>query len=118
MDVSEEKQIVKKFYIIALVLNVVIPFLIGKIIIGDSTTIIQLLYIAIWILSILNAMSFAVYFLIPGFESKRDKNATLFFPSILLLGLCVVELNFIYFLAYTLIQNLVFFFWWIQKRKL
>lgn len=118
MDVSEEKRLVRKFYLISLVLNVFIPLTASFIIVGDRTGEVQFLYIGAIFWAVINTLSYCAYFLIPGFESKRDKIATLFFPSILLLGLCVVELNFIYFLTYTLIQNLVFFFWWTQKRKL
>lgn len=117
MTILEQKRLIKRFYLISLVLNVIIPFAIAKIIVGNRTGEIQYLYIGAAALSIISIISYAVYFLVPDFESKRDKIATLFFPSILLLGLCIVEFGFIYFLVYTLVINLVFFLIWNRKLK-
>lgn len=117
MTFLEEKRLIKRFYFISLALSVVLPLSIAYAIVGDRTGEIQYVLIAAKIWAVINALSYAVYFLIPDFESKRDKIATLFFPSMLFIGLCIVDLEMLYCLFYTLVINLTFFFYWNWKHK-
>nr|WP_321233106.1 hypothetical protein [uncultured Psychroserpens sp.] len=117
MTISEQKRLIKRFYLVSLLLNVVLPLSVSYMIIGDSTGEIQYVFIVAVIWAIVNTISYTVYFLIPGFENKRDKIATLFFPSILLFGLCIVEFGLFYILPYTLVINVAFFLYWNRKYK-
>ena len=117
MKISEQKRLITKFYLISLLLNVVIPLMASYIIVGDSTGEIQFLFIGAIFWASVNTLSYCTYFLIPGFESKRDKIATLFFPSILLFGLFLAEIGLMPAILYSLAINLIFFLYYNWKKN-
>ncbi|WP_299334392.1 hypothetical protein [uncultured Psychroserpens sp.] len=117
MTISEEKRLVKQFYLVSLLLNVVFPLVYVRIIVGDKTGEIQFLYISVTVLVIFNALGYAVYFLIPDFITSRDKIATLYFPTLLHIGLCIVSKEIWPIVVYTILLNSVFFLIWNRKNK-
>lgn len=117
MTISEQKQLIKRFYLVSLGLNVVLPLVISYMFVGDMTGEIEYLYLAAIIWAIGSIIIYGFYFLIPGFVSKRDKIGTLFFPSMLVFGCCFLYVGFIYLLMYTILLNIAFVWIWNRKFK-
>ncbi|MBC8753845.1 hypothetical protein H2O64_04135 [Kordia sp. YSTF-M3] len=76
------RRLVRNFYFFALLLNVVIPWAFAKIVIGDRSGEIQLLYIGVGIWSIASGLLYTIYFAIPDFYKNWEKVATFLFPSL------------------------------------
>ncbi|OUS01903.1 hypothetical protein A9Q86_04435 [Flavobacteriales bacterium 33_180_T64] len=117
MKVSEQKKLVRKFYLLALLLNVIIPVLIAYIIVGDKKGEVQFVYIVTIIWAFISILIYGVYFLIPEFESKRDVISTFMFPSMIVFGSCFIYFGFVYLLIYTILINVTFTWVWNRKIK-
>ncbi|WP_298903389.1 hypothetical protein [uncultured Psychroserpens sp.] len=115
MAVSEQKKLVIYFYLISLVLNVVLPYVISKVVIGDETGEIQILYVGVIVWGVISLLIYGIYFLIPEFQSKRDKISAFMLPSMIAFGACFIWLGFFYLLLYTLSINLMFVWIWYRK---
>ena len=115
MIVKEQKKLVRYFYLISLVLNVVLPYVLSRVIIGEDTGEIQMLYVGAIAWGVISLLIYAIYFLIPEFQSKRDKISGFMLPSMIAFGACFIWLGFFYLLLYTLSINLIFVWIWYRK---
>lgn len=115
MEISQQKKLIKRFYLIALVVNIVLPLILSFVIVGGEKGEIKLLYIAALVWAVLNALIYCLYFVIPEFKQKWEKIAGLLFPSLIIFLLVLFQYINFYLLLFTLIVNLGFILVWIKK---
>ncbi|QHI39115.1 hypothetical protein IMCC3317_45160 [Kordia antarctica] len=82
MPKKSAKKLVRNFYFYALLLNVVLPWILAKSIVGDSTGEVGLIYIFVIIWAVVSIVVYTIYFAIPDFPKNWEKIATFLFPSL------------------------------------
>ncbi len=111
------RRLVRNFYFLALLLNVIIPWVFVKIVIGDSTGEIQLIYVAVAVWSIVAIVLFTIYFAIPDFHKNWEKVATFLFPTLFCSPILFYETTFFMIpFGINLMFNLLCLFYY--KRKI
>ncbi len=83
MPKKRAKKIVRKHYLLSLLLNVFLPWVIINNAIGDRTGDANLAYIFVLAWSVLATIVYAMYFTIPDFYKNWEKIAMYFLPSVL-----------------------------------
>ncbi|MGH1388464.1 hypothetical protein [Kordia sp.] len=91
------KRLVRNFYFVALLLNVLLPWMIAKINIGDRTGEIQMVYILVAIWAVASIIIYTIYFTIPDYSKKWEKKAAFLFPSILTCPMIIIEFPYFIF---------------------
>jgi hypothetical protein len=117
MTISEQKRLIKRFYLVSMFFNVILPLLMSRVIIGDKSGEVQLLFVAAIIWGFTCMLVYGAYFFIPEFQSKRDVVATFMLPSMVALIGSFFYLGFMYLLIYTILINLSFLWIWNRKTK-
>lgn len=82
MPKTSAKKLVRNFYFYALLLNVALPWIIVKSIVGDSTGEVGMIYIFVMVWAIVSIIIYTIYFAIPDFPKNWEKIATFLFPSL------------------------------------
>ncbi|WP_298518385.1 hypothetical protein [uncultured Kordia sp.] len=85
------QHLVRNFYLVALLLNVVLPWILAKITVGDRTGEIQMIYILVAAWAVGSLLIYAIYFTIPDYNKEWEKIAAFLFPSILTCPMIVIE---------------------------
>ena len=91
------KRLVRNFYFVALLLNVLLPWMLAKINIGDRTGEIQMVYILVAIWTVASILIYTIYFTIPDYSRNWEKIAAFLFPSILSFPLIIIEFPYFIF---------------------
>lgn len=99
------RKLVRNFYLLALLLNVFIPWIFAILIVGNSKGEIQLMYVAVGVWSIAAMLLYIIYFAIPDFLKNWERIATFLFPTLFCCPLLYYSTRF---LMIPLIINLLF----------
>ncbi|WP_420572686.1 hypothetical protein [Kordia sp.] len=106
MSKKVAKKLVRNFYFLSLLINIVLPWMLVYINIGDIYGEANLIYIFVMVWALVNLLLYTIYFTIPDYKKNWEKIATFLFPSFwFILGIYYTEFTL---LLIPFVINLVF----------